>query len=362
MISKDFFESLEQIAIDRGLNIEHIMSKVELAMQIACKNSDVPYKGTIKLEADYEKKKIKFYEYKYVVDEVDPEGPRGQILLEEALLLKPKAKVGQEFREEVNLKTFKRKAASMFKQNLLNELKSLEREDAFQFFNDLVGELFTARVVAKNEKFITLSLGKGVEATMGAREMLPDEEYLVGEEKKVYISKVEKTGKGPKVFVSRSNKEIVRKLFELNIPEIASGEIEIEGIAREAGKRSKIGVRSVNPDVDPKGACVGSGGARIKAINQALNGEKIDIFVWKDNPVDLIAEALSPARSISVIADEKTKKATVIVSDDQYSLAIGSKGQNAKLAVLATGWKIDIMKLSDAQDEGIQFEYNVVNN
>jgi N utilization substance protein A len=359
MISKDFFESLEAIAYERGLSIDDILAKVELAMQIACKNSDVPYKGTIKLEADHEKKKIKFYEYRYIVEEVDPEGPRGQLTLEEALLIKPKVKVGQEFKEELILKNFKRKAASMFKQNLLNELKSLEREDAFAFFDEKVGEVITGRVTAKNDKFITLSLGKGVEATMSMKDILPDEVYLVGEEKKVYISKVEKTGKGPKVYISRANKEIVRKLFETNIPEIANGLIEIMGIAREPGKRSKIGVMSVNGDIDPKGACVGSGGMRIRAINTALNGEKIDIFVWKSNPVDLIAEALSPAKSISVIPDDKTKKALVIVNDDQYSLAIGSKGQNAKLAVLATGWKIDIMKLSDANAEGIDFKYNV---
>lgn len=361
MISKEFYESLEAIANDRGLNIDDILKKVEVAMQIACKNSDVPYKGTIKLEADTEKKKIRFYNYHYVVEEVDPEGPRGQLTLEEALQIKPKVKVGQEFRDEVNFKVFKRKAASMFKQNLLNELKSLEREDAFNFFSERVGELITGRVSAINEKFITFILPKGIESTMSMKDALPDEKYLVGEEKKLYITKVEKTGKGPKVYISRSNKDIVRKLFELNIPEIASGDIEIMGIARDPGKRSKVGVMSVNGDIDPKGACVGSGGLRIKSINSALNDEKIDIFVWKSNPIDLIAEALSPARVISVMPDEKNKKALVIVNDDQYSLAIGSKGQNARLAVLATGWKIDIKKLSEANAEGIEFKYNVNN-
>lgn len=361
MISKDFFESLEHIADDRGLNIEDVLNKVELAMQIACKNSDVPYKGLIKIETDYEKKKIKFYDYYTVVEEVDPEGPRGQITLEEALDKRSRVKIGSEFREEVNMKVFTRKAASMFKQNLLNELKSLEREEAFSFFEDKVGEIITGRVVAKNDKFITLSIGKGVEATLSLRDALSNEDYFVGEEKKVYITKVEKTGKGPKVFISRSNKEIVRKLFELNIPEVASGEIEIMGIARDPGKRTKVGVISVNGDIDPKGACVGSGGSRIKSINNALSGEKIDIFIWKSNPVDLIAEALSPASVISVMTDDRDKKATVIVNDDQFSLAIGSKGQNAKLAVLATGWKIDIKKLSDANDEGIDFKYNVNN-
>ena len=359
MISKGFYEALEAIAEERSLEIEKILSKVEIAMSVACKNSDVPYKGTIKLEADVEKKKIKFYNYYYVVEEVDPEGPRGQLTLEEARLIKPKAKIGQELREEVNLSIFKRKAASMFRQNLLNELKGLEREEAFDFFNDKVGEVISARVIAKNDKFITFSLGKGMDATMSYRDALPNEEFFVGEEKKVYLAKVEKTTKGPRVYISRSNKEIIKKLFEMYIPEISSGLIEIMGISREPGSRTKIGVLSVNGDIDPKGACVGNGGSRIKAINEILNGEKIDIFVWRNNPIDLIAEALSPAKVVSVMPDEKEKRALVIANDDQFSLAIGRNGQNAKLAAFATGWKIDIKKLSEAYTEGIDFRYNV---
>ncbi len=359
MISKSFYESLEAISEERSLEIEKILAKVEIAMSVACKNSDVPYKGTIKLEADPEKKKIKFYNYYFVVEEVDQEGPRGQITLEEALLIKPKAKIGQEIKEQVDLTKFTRKGASMFRQNLLNELKGLEREEAFDFFNDKIGEIISARVIAKNDKFVSFSLGKGIEATMSYRDALPNEDFLIGEEKKVYLSKVEKTTKGPRVYITRSNKEIVKKLFEMYIPEISTGLIEIMGISREAGSRTKIGVLSVNGDIDPKGACVGPGGSRIKAINEILNGEKIDIFVWRNNPIDLIAEALSPARVVSVMPDETEKRALVIVNDDQFSLAIGRNGQNAKLAAFATGWKIDIKKLSEAYTEGIDFRYNV---
>ncbi|HHU56064.1 MAG TPA: transcription termination/antitermination protein NusA [Acholeplasmataceae bacterium] len=361
MISKNFFESLEAIAYERGLDIDDILARVEVAMQIACKNSDVPYKGTIKLEADYDKKRIDFYNYQYVVDEIDPNGPRGQILLEDALQLRQRVKVGSEIKDKVDLKLFKRKAASMFKQNFLNELKTLEREEAYKYFVEKEGEVVTGKVIGVHPKFVTLSIGKNVEATMSSNEIFSDEEYNIGDEKKVYITKVEKTGKGPKVFISRTNREIVRKLFEMNIPEVADGSIEIVAIARDPGSRSKVGVMAIDPNIDPKGACVGNAGIRIKAINAALNDEKIDIFVWKDNPVDLIAEALSPARVLSVIPELKEKKATVIVSDDQFSLAIGSKGQNARLAVLATGWKIDIKKLSDAEEEGIEFTYNVNN-
>ncbi len=360
MISKSFYESLEAIADERGLEIERILSKVETAMAVACKNSDVPYKGTITVEADEEKKKIKFYNHYYVVDEIDSEGPRGQLLLEEAQMIKAKAKVGQEIKEEVNLAIFKRKAASMFKQNLLNELKGLEREESYEFFNERIGEIITGHVIAKNDKFITLSLGKGIEATMSLRDALPNEEFMIGQEKKVYLAKVEKTTKGPKIYICRNNKEMVKKLFEIYIPEISSGLIEIMGIAREAGSRTKVGVISVNGDLDPKGACVGSGGARIKAINEILDGEKIDIFVWKSNPIELIAESLSPAKVVSVMPDEKEKRAVVVVNDDQFSLAIGKNGQNAKLSAFATGWRIDIKKLSDAYTEGIDFKYNVI--
>ncbi len=359
MISKTFYESLEDIAKERSLDIGQILEKVEVAMSVACKNSDVPYKGTIKLEADQEKKKIEFYNYQYIVDEVDPEGPRGQITLEEAKKIKSKPKVGQEIREKVNLGLFKRKAASMFRQNLLNELKGLEREEAYNYFIDQVGEIVTGRVTSINDTFITFSVGKGVSATMSLRDALPNETFTVGEDKKLYVSKVEKTTKGPKIFINRNSKDIVRKLFEINIPEIASGLIEIMGIAREAGSRTKVGVISVNGDIDPKGACVGNSGMRIKAINEALNGEKIDIFIWKDDPINLIAEALSPAKVVSVMPNEVEKRAMVIVNDDQFSLAIGKNGQNAKLAAFATGWRIDIKKLSDAYLEKIDFKYNV---
>ena len=192
---------------------------------------------------------------------------------------------------------------------------------------------------------------------MSYRDALPNEEFVIGEEKKVYISKVEKTTKGPRVYISRSNKEIVKKLFETHIPEIANGLIEIMGISREPGSRTKIGVLSVNGDIDPKGACVGNGGSRIKAINEALNGEKIDIFVWKSNPIDLIAEALTPARVVSVMPDEKEKRALVIANDDQFSLAIGRNGQNAKLAAKLTGYKIDVKPYSVAiaDDESLGY-------
>ncbi|HEY8395951.1 MAG TPA: transcription termination factor NusA [Bacilli bacterium] len=357
MISKNFYESLEAVAFERGLSIEEVLAKVETAIAISCKNSG--YTGDIKTEWDFDKKKIKVYEYKYVVDEIDPEGPKGQITLEEAQEIKAKVKVGQEIKTEINLGAFSRKAASIFKQSLLSGLKELERENAYNYFKDKEGEVITAKVVDYSNNFVTFNVGKDIYANMPDKEGIPGEKFVAGEEKKVYITKVEKTTKGPKIYITRNNREIVKRLFEMEIPEVADGSIEIMGIARDSGSRTKIGVLSLVNNLDPKGACVGPGGLRIKRINEMLNDEKIDIFTWKENPEELIAEALMPARVLSVIADEKTKQATVIVNDDQYSLAIGKNGQNARLAAYAIGWRIDIKSLSDASKEGIDFTYNV---
>jgi N utilization substance protein A len=351
MISKNFYESLEELAFERGLALEDVLKKVETAISVACKNSG--FTGDIKTEWDFEKKRIKVYEYKYVVSEIDPDGPKGQILLEEALELKPKIKEGQEIKTEINLSTFTRKAASVFKQSLLGGLKELEREEQYNFFIDKVGEVITGKVIDYSNGFVAFNIGKDVIANMPDKEGLPDETFNIGEEKKLYITKVEKTTKGPKVYLTRTNREIVKRLFELTIPEIADGSIEIMGISRDPGDRTKIGVLSLKNNLDPKGACVGQGGLRIKKINDILNGEKIDIFTWKDSPEELIAEALLPAKTLKVIANEKTKEAIVIVADDQYSLAIGKKGQNARLAAYAIGWKIDIKNQSTAASEGI---------
>ena len=360
MTSKSFFESLEAIAIDRSLAIEDVLAKVEIAMAVACR--DTQHTGDIKLEVDFEKKRVRVFEYKYVVEEFT-EGNKGEISVEEAQALKPRLKMkpGMEIRTEVDFGKFGRKAAGKFKNTFNNEIKNLEREEAFNFFSEKTGEIITATVNDVNQNFVTFAIGKSIFASMPLSEGVPGEAFNPGDQKKVYITKVEKTTKGPKVYLSRNNKDIVKRLFELTIPEISDGTIEIMGIARDPGSRTKIGVLATKPNLDPKGACVGQGGLRIKAINEALNNEKIDIFTWKADPVDLVAEALLPARSLSVIIDDKkTKQATVIVRDDQFSLAIGRAGQNVRLASFAIDWRIDIKRFSDAIKEGIKFTYNVI--
>ena len=226
-------------------------------------------------------------------------------------------------------------------------------------FKEREGEMISATVIETTPKVIKLNIGFNTISYMPLEEKLPGENCTPGATFKVTITNVEETGKGPKVFVSRNNKELIKRLFEMYIPEIASGVVEIIALAREAGNRTKIGIRSNNINVDAKGACVGLNGSRIKQINDALNGERIDIFEWKDNPVQLIAEALTPAKVISVLVNEEEKRSVVIVPDQQFSLAIGRGGQNARLASQTTGWKIDIKDETTAYREEIRFKPNV---
>jgi len=360
MISKNFFDALEAISFERGLDIDEILAKVEQAVGAACRNAEPPFTGDIIVEFSNDKKRVRVFEEKTVVDQIDPAGPKGQILLEDAKLQKDRIRIGTVIRKEINLESeLGRKPASIFKQVFTQGLKDLEREKAYQFFKDRENEIITVKVNKVAEDYFTFNMGMNTESFMPLKEAIPGEILREGQDIKVYITRVEKTGKGPKVYVSRSTRDIVKRLFELTIPEIASGDVEIIAIARDAGSRTKVGVMSNNPMVDPKGACVGMQGQRIKIINEALNNERIDIFTWKHNSIDLIAEALTPARAICVIPNEKEKTSIVIVPDDQFSLAIGRGGQNAKLASYATGWKIDIKDESTAHKEGINFVPNI---
>lgn len=359
MISKSFFENLELIANEKGLAIEDVLAKVEIAMAVACRDTD--HNGDIKLDIDYDKKRIRVFEYKYVVEEVT-EGNKGEITVEEAKELKPRAKIepGTTFKEEIDFTKLGRKSVAKFKNTFNNELKTLEREEAFNFFNEKVKDIISGICVDSSADYALFSIGKSTFVSLSKDDLIPGEVIKRGDRRKLYITKVEKTTKGPKINASRSCKEFVIKLFELNIPEIKDGSIELMGISRIAGSRSKVGVMAIKPNLDARGSCIGAGGLRIKAITDELNQEKIDVFLWKTDPVDLIAQSLLPARSLSVVIQStKPKQALVICTDEQYSLAIGKGGQNVRLACFATSWKIDVKKLSDALKEGIDFTYNV---
>ncbi len=357
MISKGFYEQLETIASERHIEIDDVLMAVKTALIKACQLEGC--KGEIEVEFNSEQKNIRIFQVFHVVDEISPEGPEGQITLDDAKDMRARVRVGSEFRQEVKFSQIGRKGATRFKQIFIQGLKELSGKRAYEYFKNKESEIVTGTIIKKTENVIGLNIGMDVITFMSIDELLPGEKCEVGMSMKVCITKVEETGKGPKVYVSRSNKDLIKRLFEMYIPEIATGVIEVMAIAREPGSRTKIAVKSNNPNVDAKGSCVGQQASRVKQINEALGGERIDIFNWSDNPIILIAEALTPAKVISVLTDENTKKSTVIVPDEQFSLAIGKGGQNVRLASLTTGWRIDIKDETTAYREGISFKPNV---
>lgn len=358
MISKGFYEYLEVVAENRDLEKADVLKAVETALIKAVQLEG--HNGIIEVEFNDEQKKVRIFETFNVVEEIDPESDlEGQITLEQAKDLKARVRVGSVFKKEIPMSDITRKGASRFKQIFIQGLKELGAKRAYEYFKEHEGEVITAYVEKVTDKVVILNLGMDTQSYMPVEEGLAGETYTPGKQVKVSITKVEETGKGPKVFVSRSNKDIIKRLFELYIPEVAQGVVEVMAISREPGSRTKVGIKSTNPHVDAKGACVGMGGSRIKQINTALNGERIDIFEWNDNPVILIAESLTPAKVISVLADEETHKSIAIVPDDQFSLAIGKGGQNVRLASQAIGWKIDIKDETTAYREEIRFKPNV---
>ena len=354
MISKEFFRALDQVAEDRGVSKDKILDIFGRGLLNAYKKDYDGYQNA-QVIFNEEKNEILIVASFEVVEEIDPEAEPGtQITLEEAREIKKSAKVGDVIEKKVTPKDFGRIAASSAKQILTQGLKQLERERNYEIFSEKIGEMIIAEVVQINKDFVTLDLGYGVETSIPRRDLFEDDVFL-GNRIRVYVTKVEQTTKGPKVFVSRTDRNLVKRLMEMAVPEIRDGVVEIMGIARDPGKRCKVCVDSNNDNVDPIGACLGRGGIRIKDVIDSLNGEKVDLYKYSDDPEELIANAIQPARAIAVITSDKDKSAIAIVPDDQLSLAIGRKGQNARLAVQSSGWKIDIKSEADAELEGIEF-------
>ncbi|MDY0023808.1 MAG: transcription termination factor NusA [Candidatus Izemoplasmatales bacterium] len=354
MTSKEFFKALELLSEERDIPKELILEVFGRGLINAYKKA---YNGKQNAEVVFneEKAEINLVAKSLVVLEIDPEAEPGtQMTLEDAREVKKTAKVGDIIEEKITPKNFGRLAASTAKQMLTQGLKQLERERNFIYFNDKVGDMLIAEIVQINDEFVTLDLGKDTETSIPARDLLPSDLFL-GNRLSVYITKVEETTKGPKVYVSRTDRNLVKRLMENAIPELKDGVIEIFGLARDPGDRCKVCVATNNPEVDPVGACLGRNGVRIKSVIDSLNGEKMDIYKYSDDPKELVANSIQPAKTIAVIIDVKEKSAMAIVPDDQLSLAIGKKGQNARLAVQSCGWKIDIKPESDALEQGIKF-------
>lgn len=345
----EFELAINQICEEKGIPKEDVKEAMEMAIASAYKK-DYGDKGErYESEFDLKNGKSKIYKVEEVVEtEEEIEKPQQQLLLKDAKKKKKDAKVGDELREEVtpDEMDFGRIAAQTAKQVITQKIREAEKETNYKSFKDKEGELING-VVQRIEKltiFVDLGFISGI---LPPSEQIRGERYNIGQRLKIYIKEVSKSPRGAEIILSRAEPQIVKKLFELEVPEIAAGTVEIKSVAREAGSRSKIAVMTTSEEIDPIGACVGQRGTRVQTVIAELGGEKIDIIEWDENPVRFITNALAPAKIMSVKIGEEEKHAMVEVAEDQLSLAIGKEGQNVRLAVKLTDWRIDIVKETD---------------
>ena len=348
-MSNELLDALTILEKEKGISRDVLVEAIEAALVSAYKRN-FNQAQNVRVDFNLVNGSMRVFARKEIVDEVFDS--RLEISLEEAKTINPNYEVEDVLELEVTPKNFGRIAAQTAKQVVTQRVREAERGIVYNEFIDREEDIMTGIVQRRDSKYIYVALGK-TEALLPANEQMPNESYQPHERYKVFLTKVEKTSKGPQIFVSRTHPGLLKRLFELEVPEIFDGTVEIKSVAREAGDRSKISVHSDNPEVDPVGACVGPKGQRVQAIVNELKGEKIDIVKWSDDPVVFVANALSPSKVLEVIVNEEEKATTVIVPDYQLSLAIGKRGQNARLAAKLTGWKIDIKSETDAREAGI---------
>jgi len=360
MINKDFFLALEDLEREQGIKQEDFISWLETGLVSAYKRNFGEGKAiSVKLFPD--KHTIKVYAYKTVVADVDfIPGDDTIISLSDAKAnFKKTAHVGDILKEEITPKDFGRIAAGTAKQIITQKLRESQRSQASQEMNEKLDQITTGIVRRIENDTVYLELtGSMIEGVLMPSDQIPNEKYALNNRVKVYMKRVKETERGSQAIVSRTSPNFVKKLFELEVPEIANGLVEIKNIVREAGYRTKIAVHSIDPNLDPLGACVGNKGMRVNNIVNELNGEKIDIIVWSEDPFEFIARALSPAKVLTVEVNDETKSSRAIVPDDKLSLAIGKSGQNVRLAARLTGWKIDVKSVT----QSVQVEENNANN
>ena len=357
MINKEFYKDIEIISEVKGLPKELLFEGFRKALLNGFKKK---YGHTsARVEFKPEKNEIFMYSQHLVVEEYQEleECEYQQMLLSDAKRISSRYKIGDIVEQSVSIRDFTRVESNTCKQVFIQQIKIYEKEKAYNYFKAMENEMIVAEVIdIKKDEYLTLSIGENTTTLLPIKELLPNDRFVVGDKINVYITMVEQGTKGPKVFVSRNTRDLVTRLLELHIPELSDGVVEIMGLARDAGDRTKIAVYSHLPNVDPIGACIGENGARIKEVIDALNGEKIDLYRWTSDPYELITNALQPSEVIKVMnLNQIEKSAIAIVPDNQLSLAIGKSGQNVRLAVLSSGWKIDIKSVSQAVAEGVKF-------
>ncbi len=358
-MNKQFIEAIDELEKEKGISKELLVEAIESALMSAYKKN-FGVEGNVEVRIDREIGEIEVITKKDVVAEEDLEDEDFQVTIEEAMAADPAYEVGDQMEYVVTPKEFGRIAAQTAKQVVVQRIREAERGMIFEDYIEKVGEVVTGTVQRKSNETIFVNMGR-TEGILSVKEQVPGERFEVNERIKVYIMDVKNSTKGPQVFLSRSHPGLVKRLFEMEVPEIEDGTVEIRSIAREAGSRTKIAVYTESENVDPVGACVGSRGSRVQAVVDELFNEKIDIIVWSDDPKELIGNVLSPAKVEEVLIDEEEKSAIVVVPDYQLSLAIGKAGQNVRLAAKLCGWKIDIKSHTQYYEEDEAVEEELLN-
>ena len=346
MENKEFFAALADLVREKGISEEVFLETLKNALNSAYKKQ---FEGgaEVFVDLDPEKGTISFKAVRYVVEEVEDKDK--EISLEDALAINPDLKVGDTIVRSFIPKDFGRIAAQTAKQVILQKLHETERDNTFSAFSDKEGELMEGIIRKMDDRNVYVELGdKKIEGVMLPQDRTPTEKYAIGDKIKVFVKRVKNSGRNSQILVSRTAQGLVKKLFEQQVPEIEQGLVEVKEIAREAGHRTKMAIYSNDSRVDAVGACVGNKGSRVNAVVEELGGEKIDLIVWSENPLEFISKALSPATVISV-TEVGEKSAIAVVPDEKLSLAIGRDGQNARLAARLTGWKIDVKSVSAAE-------------
>jgi len=338
---------LEEVRKDKDIDKQILIKTLESALLKAAKNR---YEGSSNIEARFnpELGEVELFQFKTIVEEV--KNPKNEISLEESKKLDPDAQIGDSLGMKLDTGDFGRIAAQTAKQVIIQSIREAERENIYQNYKDRKGELINGIVQRFDRGDIIINIGKA-EAILPTQEQVPKEHYRLRDRIKAYILDIKKTTKDPQIILSRTCTGFITELFKMEVPEISEGIVTIKSVAREPGIRTKIAVESSDHDVDPVGACVGTKGSRVQNIVQELKGEKIDIIPWSDDPAKFVCNALAPAEIAEVIIDKALKSMEIIVPDDQTSLAIGKRGQNVRLAVKLTGWKIDIKSKSEAEGD-----------
>ena len=354
-MNKELIEALDLLEKEKNISKATLLEAIENSLLTACKNH-FGKADNVRVVINPTTGDFSVYAEKEVVEEV--EDPLTQVSLAEAKMKDPKYDLGDMVHFPIESRSFGRIATQNAKNVILQKIREEERSQQFNEWYSKEKDIVTGIVQRYLGKNISINLGK-VDAILNEAEQVKTEVFKATERIKVYVLEVKDTPKGPRISVSRTHPDLVKRLFEEEVTEVKDGTVEIKAIAREAGSRTKIAVWSNDPNVDPVGACVGMNGARVNSIVNELRGEKIDIITWDENPAFLIENALSPAKVICVVADEEVREAQVIVPDYQLSLAIGKEGQNARLAARLTGYKIDIKSETQAREMGLFEEMGI---